>query len=53
MDNFLDQFKFALEVAWDNAKYQASGHVILAAVVVGAVLILLWIFWSAGLRKKG
>ncbi len=48
----LDQFKFTLEVAWDNARHEASGHIIL---IVGgaAILVLLFIFLSPGVKRKG
>ena len=53
MNDIVDQFKFALQVVWENAKYQAGDHVILVVAVVVAVLVLVWIFFLGGARRKG
>lgn len=51
MDNIFDHCKFALEVAWNSARYELSGHITLVVVTV-AVLLLVWIFFSSGASNK-
>ena len=53
MDQILDQVKFALEVAWYKARQEASGQVGLVVGAAVVVVLLLWLFWSPGVRKKG
>jgi len=53
MDEIFDQVKFAVEVAWDKARQEASAHIGLLAVGVAAVVLLLWLFLLPGVKKRG
>jgi hypothetical protein len=53
VDQILDQVKFAVEVAWYKARQEASGHIGLVVVGAAAVVLLLWLFLSPGVKKKG
>ena len=53
VDQILDQVKFALEIAWDKARQEASGHTGLVVVGAVAVVLLLWFLLLPGVKKKG
>jgi hypothetical protein len=53
VDEILDQVRFALELAWYKARQEASGHLGLAVLVAAVVVLLLWLFLSPGVKKKG
>jgi hypothetical protein len=52
MNDIFSQLKFLLNVAWYNIKYEASNN---TTLVVGAlaVILLIWLFMSPTVRKKG
>ncbi len=52
MEDFLNQGWFALQVAWYRAWHEVSGNITLV-VVAASILLLLWIFLSPTLRKRG
>ena len=53
MDQFLDQIKFLLKAAWDEAVQEAGRHLGLVVVGVAVVVLLLWLFLLPGVKKKG
>ena len=52
MDDLWNQGWFALEMAWSRAKYEISSNMTLS-VTVAAILILVWLFLSPQIRRKG
>ncbi len=50
MSNLLNQGWYALEFAW--ARDETGGHLVMAVVLV-AILVLIWNFLSPQVRKKG
>ena len=52
MSNLLNQGWYALEFAWSKARDEISGHLVLA-VMIGALLVLIWNLLSPQVRKKG
>ena len=53
MDQYLDQIKFLLEAAWDEAVKEAGSHIGLVVVGAAVVVLLLWFFLLPGVKKKG
>ena len=52
MSNLLNQGWYALEFAWSEAKDGIGGHLVMAVMLV-AILILIWNFLSPQVRNKG
>jgi hypothetical protein len=52
MDDLLNQGLFALQLAWSRAEYEISGHIAIS-VAIAAILVLIWIFLSPQVRRKG
>jgi hypothetical protein len=52
MSNLLNQGWYALEFAWSEARDELSGHLVMAVMLV-AILVLIWNFLSPQVRKKG
>jgi hypothetical protein len=49
--SFVDLFWQTLDMAWYRMETEVSGHVVLAAAFV-AILLLLWLFLSPGIKDK-
>lgn len=52
MEALLNQGWYALQMYWSGAKYEITGHIIIV-VTIGAVLILIWVFMSPQVGRKG
>lgn len=52
MDDLWNQGWFALQMAWSRAKYEISGNIVLS-VTVAAILVLIWLFMSPKIKRKG
>ncbi len=52
MNDIFSQLMFGLQVAWYKIRYETGTHVTLVVTAL-AIILLVWIFFSPAVRKKG